>query len=292
MGIRVNVGNGFRNMNVEVSETSGLRPLAPAVHSSETSLESTVKSNSSILENYKRYMETATEEFDLEPLLSGVKGSKISTIYSYDRPDVDISRGYDKSFESSNGKKYSLYNQYMSGGSVIGYSSLPIYGSDRSDNIGAYGCSIVSLTTILSGQGSTLDPGQVVKETESIMLNYRLGSTQQLEELFKFYGYNTSMEENYRGDADSVNQSIEKLRTHLQNGGEATLLSSYGQSKYDDGTYGYQTKAGHWVSAIGISDDGNYVYISDPAGDDGWSRIEDVFNQGATQTGKYILVSK
>ena len=180
----------------------------------------------------------------------------------------------------------------MSNGQVIDYSSTTIYGSDWNSNIGFYGCSLVSLTTILSGHGYNLDPGQVAGEVGDVMMNYVLGSTQQLQAEFEYYGFNTSMYQNDRGNPDSVAASVENLRTHLQNGGEACCLSSYGQSRYDDGNYGFATDAGHWVSIIGISDDGNKVYISDPAGNDGWSNIEDVFNIGGTQTGWYILVDK
>ena len=206
--------------------------------------------------------------------------------------DPAVGEGYDKTHNGNNGRNYHCYNQYISNGEVISYSGTTIHGSDWSSDIGYYGCSLVSMTTILSGHGISANPGQVASEVEDVMRQYALGSPEQIQAEFQYYGFDTSLEVNYRDNYDSVQSSIEKLRTHLQNGGEAACLSSYGQSRYEDGSYGYSTGAGHWVSVIDISDDGNSVYISDPAGNDGWSNIEDVFNIGGTQTGWYVLAKK
>ena len=197
--------------------------------------------------------------------------------------------GYDKSFNASNGKHYNLYNQ----SNVSEYSFKTYAGSDWSSDIGWYGCGVTSLTTILSGYGSNKHPGQIVDELSNISTRYALGSVAQLTAQFENYGFNVNYYSNNIWDQNSINSNVQTLRKHLQNGGEAVLVNYYGQTKYKDGTYGFNSASGgHWISALDISADGKYVYISDSAGNDGWSKIEDLFNSNGSKVGEYILVNK
>lgn len=200
----------------------------------------------------------------------------------------DIGDGYDKSFDSSNGRHYHLYNQ----NDTDTYSLDSYSGVDWSTTIGWYGCGVVSLTSILTGHGYNKHPGQIVEELKDISTKYVLGSIEQLISQFEYYGFNVEHYENIIGNETSINQSVERLKNHLLNGGEAVLLSSHGQSIYNDNTYGYKTNSGHYVCVLGISIDEKSVYISDSKGNDGWSIIEDLFNTSGTRTSQYILVSR
>ena len=205
----------------------------------------------------------------------------------------DTGIGYDKSYSSSNGRNYHLYNQ----SNIAEYS----YDNYCGSSIGYDGCGVTSLTTILTGHGSNKHPGQVVSELSSVSGNYGLGSIPQLKAQFAFYGFNV---DEHDANYESMDTSIANLRTHLQSGGEAVLVGynmAGGQTKYCDlngnytNEYGFQASYGnygHWVSAIGISDDGKYVFVSDSAGSDGWCKIEDLFLSSGTNTGQYLLVSR
>ena len=156
---------------------------------------------------------------------------------------VDDGDGYTSIYESNSGKKFKEYKQYE--GSYKDTLYMP-YG----ESISSIGCSITSISIVLTGYGKDVNPGSLAGH------NY-------LANHFTEYGVQCSS-----GAATSDN-----IIEHLKNGKPVVVeisgtLKAGGASKY----YGQ-----HFIAVLDINSSGE-VYVSDPGSTttNGWANIDDI----------------
>lgn len=156
---------------------------------------------------------------------------------------VDNGDGYTAIYVSNTGKQFKEYKQYE--GSYKDTLYMP-YG----ESISSIGCSITSISIVLTGYGNNVNPGSLAGH------NY-------LANHFTEYGVQCSS-----GAATSDN-----ITEHLKNGKPVVVeisgtLKAGGASKY----YGQ-----HFIAVLDINSSGE-VYVSDPGSTttNGWANVEDI----------------
>ena len=157
--------------------------------------------------------------------------------------DVSDGDGYTSIYKANSGKQFKEYKQYE--GSYKDTLYMP-YG----ESISSIGCSITSISIVLTGYGNDVNPGSLAGH------NY-------LANHFTEYGVQCSS-----GEA-----TADKITEHLKEGKPVVVeisgtLKAGGATKY----YGQ-----HFIAVLDINSSGE-VYVSDPGSTttNGWANVDDI----------------
>lgn len=158
---------------------------------------------------------------------------------------VDDGDGYTQIYCSSSGKRYKEYKQFEGSYSTLSYLG---YGS-----ISSAGCSITAISTVLTGYGVNVTPGDL-RDSDILpahFINRGVSCTKA---------------------PPDVSRIVKNLRE-----GKAMVASIAGELKVEGASKYYSE---HYIALLDIDSTGNKVYVSDPGSNstNGWANLNDIIS--------------
>lgn len=166
---------------------------------------------------------------------------------------VNDGDGYTSIYIASSGKQFKEYKQYE--GSYKDTPFMPYGGSIKS-----IGCSITSVSIVLTGYGIDVNPGD-------------LAGHAGLSLHLKTYGVNSSENKDFGINNSESNAIADNITNHLKNG-QPVVVEISGDLKAGGATKHYDQ---HFITVLDINSSGE-VYVSDPGSSttNGWANVYDI----------------
>ena len=180
------------------------------------------------------------------------------------------------------GKTYKLYKQKKGSYKNVKYGSSHANKNKNTKKVSNNGCGPSSVAIVLSGYGSTKNPGQVAKACTAISNEREKitkagnakhpSSPQNMALAAKQYGANIKIHKHDK-NISNVYKDIKKV---LENGHQIVIyVGKQAPEKY----WKKFTGSGcHWISVLGIDSSNDKVFVGNPgsAAPDGWFSLNDL----------------